>query len=332
MDDRTRADPSPVRAGDGRQHVRWTEAALALACVAGVSLVDLDGLTLGVASVAAAWLWRRTRPDAVAGAAAPAAPAADAGADGTWAPETLSLRFRALRSLPELHLRGVEAELQWQAPGRPTLAPADWPAELPAAVRAQVLRAWIGPAMDHFARWLPALRARGGATLWLRLPPALLAADELPQCVLDGLRSASLDPSTLVLRVPLQVSGRTARLPESARLLQAQGVTLAVDAFGAGTASLTHLERLPVRTVCLAPSFVARAGVHTPQRWVVESTARLAQSMGMSTLAEGVSQDHQVLALAAMGCSLGVGDICGAWLDADDWARRWTLAADAQAA
>jgi hypothetical protein len=121
-------------------------------------------------------------------------------------------------------------------------------------------------------------------------------------------------------------------LPEAAHRLQALGVTIAVDAFGAGPASLSHLDRLPVRTVCLAPSFIARAGPSTPQRWVVESTARLAQSMGMSTLAEGVAQETQVLALAAMGCDLGVGDVCGPWLDAEGWTQRWRAAPAARAA
>jgi EAL domain-containing protein (putative c-di-GMP-specific phosphodiesterase class I) len=56
---------------------------------------------------------------------------------------------------------------------------------------------------------------------------------------------------------------------------------------------------------------------------VVESTARLARSLGMSTLAEGLNQDSQVLALAVMGCDLGVGEVCGPWLEAAQWQQRW---------
>jgi EAL domain-containing protein (putative c-di-GMP-specific phosphodiesterase class I) len=269
-----------------------------------------------------------TRPDAAAmpvPAPAPTAPAVPEPAD-------LVLHFRPLRSLPELHLRGVEAELRWRQPAGELRAPADWPEAVAPAVATALLDAWLGPALAQFAAWLPLLRPRGGGTLWLRLPAPLLAWPDLPQRVAEALQAHALDPSVLVLRVPLRVQGRRAELPEAAAALQALGVTLAVDGFGAGTASLTHLDRLPVRTVCLAPSFVARAGPGTPQRWVVESTARLAKSLGMGTLAEGVAHDSQVLAMAALGCTLGVGEVCGPWLAAADWERRWSMGPAVRAA
>lgn len=231
--------------------------------------------------------------------------------------------YRPLRSLPELHLRGMEAELRWRQPQLGLQSPADWPPALAPALAQALLDRWLAGALSQFAAWLPLLRPRGGATLWLRLPPALLAVDALAQRVGTALAAHGLDASQLVLRVPLRVQGRLAELPAPAQALQAAGVSIAVDGFGAGSASLSHLERLPVRSVCLAPSFVARAGPATPQRWVVESTARLAHTMGMSTLADGVAQDSQVLALALMGCDLGVGEVCGPWLEAGEWQQRW---------
>jgi EAL domain-containing protein (putative c-di-GMP-specific phosphodiesterase class I) len=278
------------------------------------------------------WRGRRPQPQAPASSPASTEPTSLAAAAAVLAPERTVLLFRPLRSLPELHLRGVEAELRWQHPLNGLVPPADWPQAQTAAFAAELVAAWIGPACARFAAWLPGLRARGGATLWLRLPLPLLEHADLAACLGQALTAHGLDASMLVLRVPLRVNGRQAHLPEAAHRLQALGVTIAVDAFGAGPASLSHLDRLPVRTVCLAPSFIARAGPSTPQRWVVESTARLAQSMGMSTLAEGVAQETQVLALAAMGCDLGVGDVCGPWLDAEGWTQRWRAAPAARAA
>lgn len=240
--------------------------------------------------------------------------------------------YRPLRSLPELHLRGIEAELRWRMPGGECLSPQAWPPALAAETASALLDAWLASALPQFARWRPELRERGGATLWLRLPAAWATLPTFGSRLTQALADVGLDPSCLVLRVPLHAEGRQARLPTAVLDLQAQGVTLAVDAFGAGSASLTHLDRLPVRTVCLAPSFVERAGPTTPQRWVVESTARLAASMGMSTLAEGVNQDSQVLALAALGCELGVGEVCGPWREATEASVSWTSAATAHAA
>jgi EAL domain-containing protein (putative c-di-GMP-specific phosphodiesterase class I) len=308
--------------------------------VAGLLAVTLAAgggpLAAGAVSVLVASLlwWRSRAPDAPERVACedPAAQPASNGAGPTLSADGTLLLYRPLRSLPELHLRGVEAELRWRHPLDGLVPPADWPPEQTAALADALIGAWVGPACARFAAWLPGLRARGAATLWLRLPMPLLEHAGLVTHLAQALTTHGLDPSMLVLRVPLRVNGRQAHLPEAAHRLQALGVTIAVDAFGAGPASLTHLDRLPVRTVCLAPSFVARAGPNTPQRWVVESTARLAQSMGMSTLAEGVAQETQVLALAAMGCELGVGDVCGPWLEAGDWTGHWSAAPAARAA
>lgn len=322
--------PEPQAVGmPARGSLRWRDAALGLLAV---TLAATGGLLMAAAMavLAAAVLHWRAAPGGLAAVDTTPIDHPDAN-PAMHAGETVLL-YRPLRSLPELQLRGIEAELRWRHPEHGLVPPAQWPAELPPALAAELLGAWLEPACARFTQWLPALSGRGGVTLWLRLPRPLLDHPALAERLAQALAAQRLDASMLVLRVPLRVQGRQARLPDAVPDLQALGVTIAVDAFGAGPASLTHLNQLPVRTICLAPSFVARAGPNTPQRWVVESTARLAQSMGMSTLAEGITQDTQVLALAAMGCELGVGDVCGPWLEADEWTRRWRSAPAARAA
>jgi EAL domain-containing protein (putative c-di-GMP-specific phosphodiesterase class I) len=316
--------------------VPWWQSVLSLAAVVAAATWGGPAGAAAVAALAVAALAARasvlTTPVAPvaphAGRATREAPGAAAPAEAVEPalridPRDTIVLYRPLRSLPELHLRGIEAELRWRHPQLGLCAPSDWPGAVGPETASDLLEAWLGQVLPQFARWLPGLRDRGGATLWLRLPAAWLALPSFGPRLTEALAAQGLDPSLLVLRVPLLVDGRRARLPASVLALQAQGVTLAVDAFGAGSASLTHLEHLPVRTVCLAPSFVERAAPGTPQRWVVESTARLAASMGMSTLAEGIAQENQVLALAALGCKLGVGEVCGPWLEASECALRW---------
>lgn len=332
-----RMNPSPTASTADRKpwrrSVRWRDAALALGAVALASTAGGPPGALAGALLAAVVLWWRAVPEPPTATPldGPATEPAVARFPALQR-EDIVVMYRPLRSLPELQWRGIEAELRWRAPRQGLLAPAEWPLDLAPGLAGDLLGAWLGPACARFAQWLPGLRARGGATLWLRLPSPLLEHESLVRHLTAVLAAHGLDPSTIVLRVPLQVNGRQAHLPAAVQALQALGVIIAIDAFGAGPASLTHLSGLPVRTVCLAPSFVARAGPNTPQRWVVESTARLAHSMGMSTLAEGITQETQVLALAAMGCELGVGDVCGPWLEADEWTRRWHSATAARAA
>jgi EAL domain len=89
-----------------------------------------------------------------------------------------------------------------------------------------------------------------------------------------------------------------------------------------GSASLAHLGQLPVKAVCLDRSIVERASHSAGPRLVVESTARVAATLGMVTLADGVGSAHQGLELAQLGCQFGVGEGCGPWLEQADWQRR----------
>lgn len=254
----------------------------------------------------------------------PRAPA-DAGEDLARALEqgAVTVLYRPLRTLPELRLCGVEAELRWCHPLAGLLPPPAWPQPLPAGLLERLLDLWLVQACTQFVRWAPRLDTRDAATLWLALPAPWLESPGLEDALDRAITVAGLAPERLRLRCAPRMQGRTAVLPEPALRLHERGFGLAADDFGAGPASLAHLNDLPVRAVCLDRSFVERAAHAAPQRLVVESTARLAASLGMQTLADGVASEAQVLALGAMGCQLGLGEVCGPWLEAADWSQRW---------
>lgn len=220
--------------------------------------------------------------------------------------------YRPLCALPSLRPCGLEAALH----GLPPNDHDDpWPAELVAAA----LAAWLLPAAGHFQHWLPALDRRGDAALWLPLPAALLAAPALPDLLAQTLATAGLGRERVRLCVHPVEAGRQAVLPETAKRLHQQGHTLVADGFGAGAASLAHLGQWPVRAVRLDRTLVERSGHGPAQRLVVESTARLAASLGMSTVADGLDSAVQAQALGMAGCRLGQGPLLGAWGPAEDW-------------
>lgn len=234
----------------------------------------------------------------------------------------LTVLYRPLRSLPDLDLCGVEAELRWRHPLAGLLPPAGWPEPLPEALARRLLDRWLVEACSQFVRW--GLRPASGdaAQLWLPMAPAWLACPGLEEALDRAVASAGLTPEQVRLRCAPRLQDRAAVLPEPMARLQHRGYGVAADEFGTGSASLAHLTGLPLRAVCLDRSFIERAD-RTPQRLVVEATARLAASLGMQTLADGIASAAQAQALAAMGCELGLGEACGPWLEAGDWSPRW---------
>ncbi len=91
------------------------------------------------------------------------------------------------------------------------------------------------------------------------------------------------------------------------RQLASMGVRLAIDDFGTGYSSLSYLHRFPVDMLKIDRSFVDRLGGSADDAELVRTIVRLGQSLGMTTVAEGIEDHAQFLALKRIGCQLGQG-------------------------
>jgi EAL domain-containing protein (putative c-di-GMP-specific phosphodiesterase class I) len=85
-------------------------------------------------------------------------------------------------------------------------------------------------------------------------------------------------------------------------------VRLAVDDFGVGHASLRQLRALlPVDTLKIDKSFVDGITDDADDAAIVEGVVRLAHSLGLQAVAEGVETAEQVAMLRAFSCQTGQG-------------------------
>jgi EAL domain-containing protein (putative c-di-GMP-specific phosphodiesterase class I) len=96
------------------------------------------------------------------------------------------------------------------------------------------------------------------------------------------------------------------------RALKQMGVLLAIDDFGTGYSSLARLRALPIDMLKVDRSFVADVPDSADAAAVVRSILALAQSLGVSALAEGVETEAQRDHLSREGCTMAAG-----WL----WSR-----------
>ena len=83
---------------------------------------------------------------------------------------------------------------------------------------------------------------------------------------------------------------------------------LAVDDFGVGHASLRQLRALlPVDTLKIDKSFVDGITDDADDAAIVEGVVRLAHSLGLQAVAEGVETAEQVAMLRGFSCQTGQG-------------------------
>ncbi len=123
-----------------------------------------------------------------------------------------------------------------------------------------------------------------------------------------ALSHSGLPPFNLVLEVTESLVMKDAD-DASARLqrLKALGVRVALDDFGTGYSSLSHLQRLPIDILKIDRSFVSGDPDHDQDWSLCGAIIKIAESLHLETIAEGIETGEQRARLTALGCDSGQG-------------------------
>jgi diguanylate cyclase (GGDEF)-like protein/PAS domain S-box-containing protein len=215
---------------------------------------------------------------------------------------------------PKVDLRsgavtGVEALVRWQHPTRGLIPPMDFIPIAEETGQIVAVGAWVlEEACREAARWRREQPGCERLLLSVNVSGRQLAHPGLVDLVADVLQRTRTHGSLLCLEITESVlmrdaDGAAATLRELKRL----GVMVAVDDFGTGYSSLSYLTRFPVDAVKVDRSFVGDLG-DTVDSWsIVAAIIGLSQSLGLTTVAEGVERSDQAAVLRNLGCELAQG-------------------------
>ena len=91
------------------------------------------------------------------------------------------------------------------------------------------------------------------------------------------------------------------------RKIKDLGIRLCIDDFGTGHSSLSRLSCFPIDTLKIDRSFIQGMSASEHQTKIAYAIVKLAQSLGMETIAEGIENLEQFCQLKSWGCELAQG-------------------------
>jgi len=223
--------------------------------------------------------------------------------------------FQPLVAIDTGHIVGVEMLARWPHPARGMVSPAEF---IPLAEGLGL----IGPMTDGLLRKACTAAANWPAdiTLACNISPLQLRDPELPAMVHRILENTGFPANRLELEIT--ESALVGDLAFAATLLgqlKALGVSLALDDFGTGYSSLRHLRALPFDKLKIDASFVGAMENDGESGKIVAAVVGLGQSLGLTTVAEGVETPETAALLKRLGCDIGQGWLFGRPASARDF-------------
>ncbi|WP_246116226.1 PAS-domain containing protein [Denitromonas halophila] len=201
-------------------------------------------------------------------------------------------------------LLGFEALIRWQQRDGSLVAPARF---IPLAEETGLIGAIGEWALNTACQTLQRWRGEGlcNLSMSVNLSARQLRNPALPAQVQGALARSGIPPERLEMEITESVAMEDpARTVEILRELKAIGISLSIDDFGTGYSSLAYLKLLPIDCLKLDRTFVIDIETDPNDAAICAATIRLAHTLGLSVVAEGVETVEQARYLDGLDCDV----------------------------
>ncbi|WP_404711263.1 EAL domain-containing protein [Sphingomonas sp. MMS24-J13] len=221
--------------------------------------------------------------------------------------------FQPLVDLRTGGLQGFELLARWKHPDRGWIPPMEF---IPSAEK----DGWIDRlTRDLFETAFSTMRdLPSHIALSVNVSPVQLRGSGLPANIQRIAAETGFSTNRLIIEIT--ESALTDDLDHARTIstrLKSMGCKLGLDDFGTGYSSLTHLQTIPFDEIKVDRSFVGSMAERRDSRKIVAAVVGLGQSLGLTTVAEGVETLEQVQMLQWLGCESAQGWFYGKALPAE---------------
>jgi diguanylate cyclase len=214
--------------------------------------------------------------------------------------------YQAKADLKTGKVIGAEALVRWSHPERGLVGPEQF---IDIAERNNRIDRITELVLDHAIETAALINKDFGAfNIAVNLSVQMLQHPGLLTMISDALVRHGLPPEYLTLEIT-----ETGKLPQNdevitvLRRIVSEGITLSLDDYGTGNATLDYLKLLPFGEVKIDKSFISNI-THVEQDLIlVQSTISMAHSLGCKVVGEGVETEEIRSILLKLGCDIAQG-------------------------
>jgi len=234
--------------------------------------------------------------------------------------DEIVVHYQPVVSLETGSIEAFEALARWEHPERGLLGPDEFLGiaeeggfivELGTVIMAQ--------ALAQVREWQDLLPNAADIGLWVNLAPGEFTNERLVEDLSFALSRARFDPRKLTVEITESSVMRDEQNGLKAmHRIRDLGVALSIDDFGTGYSSLSRLAQFPIQLLKIPKTFVDPLAGDEADTSFIDAILRLADSLKIITVAEGIEHAAQARRLRDVGCELGQGYVFSRPLTADD--------------
>ncbi len=214
----------------------------------------------------------------------------------------LKLFYQPQICLKTAKVSAVECLLRWQHPDLGYIKPAEF---IPVAEETGLIvpiGEWVlRSACAQIREWRNA--GYPDVPVAVNLSARQFRELSLLETVADALEESVLKPDSLILEITeTNAMQDTDYTISTLEVLKGMGVQVALDDFGTGYSSLSYLKKLPIDLLKIDRTFMSGVPANSSDSSIVAAIVALTKSLGLTVIAEGIEEAHQLEFLQSVNC------------------------------
>lgn len=217
--------------------------------------------------------------------------------------------YQPIVSLTTGRISGFEALVRWRHPIRGLVSPIEF---IPVAEETGLINAintWVLQSACHqLSIWQHHPVTSEPLTMSVNLSARLFSQPNLVDQIDRIIYVNNINPAYLELEIIESVIMENSdAIAIILQQLKQRKIKLIMDDFGTGYSSLSYLHSFPLNALKIDKSFVKRMQENKENMGLVPAMIGIANSMGMSAIAEGVETQEQLAQLRTLNCNFAQG-------------------------